>query len=399
METVKKKLFTLLFFMLLLSAVFSDTQVRNTLFFLHFTEDADFSTLEKSILEQSLIIQLGKLEQLSVIMAPEREASQNLDRSALFAGADSWVDLQLSGNKEALGMEWKIRDVQEAEDLFESSTESSLDKDYLTLYGSFWNRLSSSLENTLKPIEITGIVNIEAKAGSMILGLEENPLYVDEKGYLEIELSAPAVYSIGIQLEGYYPENHRFFLHKDERIEIAEPQKKKSMLSFEGGLYMFGFPSLAVNYQIPRTPFYVSLGSDLFFVGITPGNDGDNQQKPQIFNGSDLLYINLEAGYILESRKGFFRYPFGIGAFLRLTPTQETNGLIDTIIPWGLNFSASIDYRLKRNFIIFYEWKPALYFSSDGYFFREAFYNDYIQMGNNAFFDLPMFILGVRWSP
>lgn len=399
METVKRWVISLLLILLAFSPAFCETQVRNALIFFHFSDDAGFTSLEKTILEQTLIIQLGELEQVSVVINPENEIPEDRDRSALFAGADSWVDLQLSGNKEAVHMEWKIRDVQEAEDIFESSIDSYLDKDYLTLYGSFWNSLTRSIENTLKPIDITGILYIEALAGSTILGLEESPLYINDTGLLEIVLSAPAVYSIGIQLEGYYPENHRFFLHKDERIEIVEKQKKKSMFSFEGGLFMFGFPTLAVNYQIPQTPLYVSLGSDIFLLGITPGNSGEDEQKPQILNGSGLLNINFEIGYILESRKGFFRYPFGVGAFLRLTPTEETNGFVDAIIPWGMNFSASIDYRLKRNFIIFYEWKPAFYFSSDGYFFTEAFYNDYIQLGDNVFLDLPLFILGVRWSP
>lgn len=398
METVKSWILVALFLGISAMAV-ADPIDRKTLIYLQI-DDTDLQIADQLIIQQTLMSNLINQDIFQVLQHPgELPSPEEMDQTAVFAGADSWVHIEISGSLETLLVNWKIMDVQEQEILSVNFFQNNIDPSYLTLYGSFWNVLVDDLESRLIPIEITGRLELHARPGSELSGIGEEIYLVNEEGILELTLSAPASYSLGLKLPGFYNEQVRFYLEKDE-VEVLEiRQKKENNLSLYGGLYMFGFPSLAVQYQIPKTQIITALGVDLFFLGFIPGNTENSDENPQIIGGNGLFYANYQAGYQFETKKGFFSYPVNIGAFMRFTPLDDTISIVDPLIPWGFYISGAVEYDIRRNLSISFQWKPTVYYTQDAMIYQSSFEDRQIQMGENLMLDIPIFVLGVRWYP
>ena len=208
-------------------------------------------------------------------------------------------------------------------------------------------------------------LTIRAVPGTVISGLSPKPLAVGADGTASIELPSPAPYSFRAVARGYVPSRTSIYL--DGRTDLPLEQAPSPWLRLDAAFLDGFFPGLSANFSLPSLPFFARVGFTSFRAGIAVNQD-------QIVASLPLSQITLLLGSYLSPEDSGTRWYVGAGPLLRISfPHGAQNFTIDTLLPWGVQAVAGVEFRLGGRFRTFIEYAPSGYYTPEPDLFLLSF--------------------------
>ncbi|AHC13870.1 hypothetical protein L21SP2_0438 [Salinispira pacifica] len=288
-------------------------EARRSLFDLEFRPSSRFTPEQRRVITESLLLVLqNRIEGVDVILSsnpasrpasntalnPEDPSSgedMTAFQQARLNGADSIVFVRFNGSMDDLRTEFRLYDAYLERDRASFTLNGAVDSRYRNLFGGFWYEAYQELSRLLRPVENRARVEVFGLPGSMLVipsvSGEEVAQTFNQQGKTVLELPVPAAYEFRIQKEGYFSEVIGRFLDGPGEIDAASRQERLDRFYVEGGLHMFGYPSIEAGGLFLRGRLWAGIQSVVYLAGLSPGliyGNDDNQAA-----GSQDLFLSL----------------------------------------------------------------------------------------------------------
>jgi hypothetical protein len=377
---------------------------RHVLLAVSAVQGSGFTQGDVLLVARSLHQRLGEADPDVVFVEPAGEltATEDLVPRAQDAGADSWVQLTLSGD-------WSSARLQlRAFDLLLRSKVADLTAQRLTwgspggLSQETWADVAQAISGKFPMLETSAADNgnprlarltISALPGSTITGLGSPILRVGPQGNAFRELAPRREYSLRIDLPGYTPVSTRIFLGSDREVQVR--QVKSPWWGLEGALSDSRAPGIDASVYFPGSLF-VRYGFSTYAIALAFDSSGALLFEP-------LTNLEAQFGTYLSPEDRFFRFYLAGGGFVRIVTAPGAPPLMDALSPGGLRVIVGTESPVSSRGKLYLELTPTLFQTSQPDAFRAALGQDSNPPGwifvPQAALNLLSFRVGFRWRP
>jgi hypothetical protein len=340
---------------------------RRLLLFFRTAETAQFSSPERRLLYESLLLKVGRASDNIFVL--EYEAPEVPDTDALRHGAaesrraDSWLLVIVDGRWPQLSVSARAWDLNVDGPAFEVSFSGTVRRGAVELERHFWDPITEAAARTLTGSgkEVARTVSreqlvVKAVPGTKIQGLEDEAIEIGESGEISLEAVLPATFSLRATRLGYDPIDRDFLIEPGAGI-LDLAQQRGTRWSFSFYLQMMNYPGFdAAFYPVPDF-YWVKLGFNTFLVGLVLAEE----REQSMFVSYSLSNLNLSTGVYLNASDRLFRFYAGLGVFMRVITAREWAIAIEPIAPWGFYPVLGAEISRRQNGRFFVEYTPPFY--------------------------------------
>ncbi len=413
-----KILFIIIFLLISFYSFSQESSLRLLLLFEENTR-SNFTDNEFLMIYETLLVKMSnEIDGIEIIESSEDTVPQT-DRErntlAITLNTDSWLSVVIIGDADNLSIELKLYDISENRFIINEQLEDKSFNSFRELGRQFWNDVISLIEDKyiadgtsdtdtseLSDEQIfimegaqTGIIIINAKQGTKIIGLREEPIIMGVEGEFQYETIIPATYSIKASLRGYYPIEKEIFV--DEELEtISFEQKPIGRLFLDFYMNNLSFFGSDLGIFIVPDYFYAKVGFTTHLFGI----HFSTEDSSSIFVSYPLTYFYAGFGAYINPNHHKIRASIAAVFFTRVIHSSKYGISIDRLFPFGVQPIIGMEVFPDRKLSLLLEYAPYIYFSDDEELMRAAYprdysFNTYI-VTDNALIELFNFRIGVR---
>jgi hypothetical protein len=200
----------------------------------------------------------------------------------------------------------------------------------------------------------TARLGLRGAAHTAVTGLPGGPVNLGEDGFVEVELPAPASYSLRAAGAGLRPLHANIYLEDD--MEAPLKQEGRSWWRLDAGIQNALFPSLDVSFFV-LDGLFLQIGATSYQVGLSLSGDS-------IFFSYPLLETRVLAGWYPFPEDWFLRPYTAVGGFVRLVYPSGQPLQIDLAAPAGVEVSLGADFTVAERVRFYCEYAPMAYFTA-----------------------------------
>lgn len=378
---------------------------RHVLLTVTAAQESGFTQGDLLLVARSLHQRLAEAEPDVIFVEPtvEPAAGEDLAARTQQAGADSWIELTVSGD-------WSSARLQvRAFDLLLRSKVADFGAQRITwvspggLSQETWADVTQAISGKFPMLETSAAdsgsprlarLTISALPGSTVTGLGSPVLRVGRQGKAFRELPPRKEYALRVDLPGYAPVNTRVFLGSDREVEIH--QVKSPSWGLEGALSDSRAPGIDASVYFPGSSLFVRYGFFTYAVGLALDSSGVLLSEP-------LTTLEMQMGAYLSPEDRFFRWYVAGGGFVRIVHAPDAWPLMDALSPGGLRAVAGVETPISSHGKLYFELTPTWYQTSQPDAFRAALGQDRNPpgwaFGPTYAFSVLSFRIGYRWRP
>ncbi|THB62484.1 MAG: hypothetical protein D6B26_08020 [Spirochaetaceae bacterium] len=358
---------------------------RRTLLLRSISPESTFTGEQQQIILESLLLNLQKqVAETDFVLPLNTEEEADLNRQAIINGADTVLEVSISGSMEAVNMDFRLTDVFEEAETARFSLSGKIDSRYRNIFGGFWYPAIEQLREVLVPIQNTAILSITALPGSRILisqadnqeeaiemiapPAEESAEDTAANTPVQIELAVPAQYRMQSTLRNHFPVRRDLFLAEDANLDITPEQAPRNRWFLQTGLQMLSFPVFSAGYMWDESRLALHGGFTTYLIGIQPFSEYSNHEgdeDPSLFLSLPLSTAEIGVSYRLEKWSNPLNlYPYaGFSVGLRIL---SVNGIIiDPLVPVEFTPALGVSWRLSRRIELIAGASAAFQLSAD----------------------------------
>jgi hypothetical protein len=274
----------------------------------------------------SLLIKLSQdvtdalfIENPQQIKIPETDANKNA--LAVKIGADAWLWVGISSEPTKLVLQIRSWDNLSSKEVINLKIEK---EDLNGLERHFWDELVEKLKATYKkmnpgqeglptqqlPKAGVGLLTLKAKPQTIIEGLSQKPLMIDETGELTVELQRLRTYTLRATCANYYPLTKTIYSNQDQ---LTLTLNQKTLAKWAMGLYLYNltYPGLEGTFFLKPEKVFLRASFTFFTLHLP-------EWLETAYAGAPVIDFNFMSGFYYTPASSLFRGYLALGAMGRL---------------------------------------------------------------------------------
>jgi hypothetical protein len=343
-----------------------------------------FSDNELFMISRSLLIALqGTVRGTTIVESPESlppASPGHLTSLATAAGANAWVWVEITADKDSTRLAVRSFDVLHAQSVIDQAVRREGRLSVFDLPFETWEDIAGLTRDRFRGAEVAGkfeglpsaVITLKALPGTRIRVSQGPAVTADRDGNAEIALAFPAEYSLKATLAGYHDETQRLFLTANRKIEFA--QKADSLWAVEGSLKDFGYPGFDVTRFIVPSFFWVRLGITTYLAGIALAGQSSSGTGDQgsVFSSNPLTNVLFQTGIYFTPKDQLFRLYGEAGIFFRVFHPLGAWPRLEPISWGGFQLTIGTEIAQGMSGAFFAEYTPMMYFTGIPNLFRAS---------------------------
>lgn len=336
-------------------------QARRVLYRYDFSDDAQFSDEQKTVIAESLLIRLENDVRWIDFIIDEGTADADSEdigifQRALLNGADSSLIVTFSGTMEELTADFALYDALSAQQRSQFRIAAEVDSRYRNLFAGFWYEAVQALREHLPALEDTAELTIVALPGSRIRVQDADGVQLGEEyvvpsgGEFTLELESPAAYRVLTELNGYFSEAHALFLDKSQALDVASKQEVLDFWYVEAGLHMLSFVRFGGGIFLDQNRIRLGIDTVFYQLGIQPfsNQDSDNPDAA-LFLSLPLWTLGIQGGFDFHPFRWELPIQLGLETSIALRILTEKDWIIDPVFPFEIRLEPGLSWDLNRH--------------------------------------------------
>ncbi len=333
-------------------------EARRILFLAEF-DNSDFSDEQRIVIQESLLLRLqNEVESVDFILASslEDEAELSLLQRAVLNGADSVLQVSISGSMAGLTADFIIFDALIRNEVARFTLEGTIDAQYRNLFAGFWYEAMVTLEETFQPLASSASLGVLALPDSRITipaATREGESLVspnDSDNQAVFTLDIPASYRVLVEKAGHYTEERELFLSESTIIDVSAEQEILDRWYIQPGLHMFGFVRLGGGLLYREDQLRLGLDLVMYQAGIQPFQEANsNNPDPSLLVSLPLTTFGISASLgipVIPWNLPIQPYAEAVFALRFLTDTRL---IIDPLFPMELRLEPGMQWDIGRH--------------------------------------------------
>jgi len=413
--------FVLLILLLLLPAPLLGAQetggegeeTRRLLVFFEMLPGGQLSQREQDLLYETLLIKLSDttpriaVKEYEGFSIPPTDSEKN--DAAEKVEADSWLQVTVSGNSEAVVIEARSLDMLSGQIAYAVSLEKELRRGIRDLEHQFWDEVitaTAEYYETAFSKDITGgTLVFEGLPGTRIRGSAWRRLKIDTSGRVSTGVPLPATLPFRATKPGFFPIEGQIYMDQTSKIVPLE-QIPGARLAFDFFLGNMSYPGIQLNYFFVPDAVFGRIGILSYLIGFVL-DDADRFDDSNMFVSHTLNNFNLSFGFYFNAPDRYFRPYSALGAVWRFVTASGYWGL-EPIAPFALQPLMGCEYGRGGKLKVFAEYSPYFYWAPERYLFALSlpedrkpsflffpFQKDLVDWA--VVWEIFVFQVGVRW--